>query len=54
MNVTDQDQMLGGGTIIGNGQPTVWASNLSDQKREPRRKRGLGPQPREWLAPNQT
>ena len=35
MNVTDQDQVLGGGTVIGHGQPAVWAANIGDQKPEP-------------------
>ena len=49
MNVTDQDQMLCGGTIIGHGQPVVWAANIWDHKPEPWRKR-LGSQLRELMV----
>ena len=50
MNVTDQDQVLGGGTIIGHGQPAVWAANIGDQKPEPQRERRLGLQLREIMV----
>jgi len=36
MNVTDQDQVLGGGTIIGHGQPAMWAATIDNQKPRPR------------------
>ena len=38
MNVTNQDQVMSGGTIIGHGEPAVWATTIDDQKPE-RRKR---------------
>ena len=31
MNVTDQDQVLGGGTILGHGQPAIWAATIDKQ-----------------------
>ena len=47
MNVPEQDQVSGGGNIIGHWLPAVWAANIEDQKTELRRKRGLGPLLRE-------
>ena len=35
MNVTNQDQVLSEGTIIGNGETAIWAANIEDQKPEP-------------------
>jgi len=49
-NVTDQDEVLGGGTIIGFGQPAMWAAIIEDQKPEPRRKQGLVAQLREVMV----
>ena len=50
INVTDQDQVLGGGTLIGHGQPAVWAANFGDQKPEPQRERRLGLQLRDLMV----
>ena len=50
MNETDQDQVLSGGTIIGHGQPAMWAATIDKQKPRPRWKQGLGSEPREVMA----
>jgi len=50
MNLTDQDQVLGGGTIIGYGQLAVWAATIENQKPGPRWKQGLGPELREVMV----
>jgi len=31
MNVTNQDQVMSGGTIIAHGEPAVWAAIIDDQ-----------------------
>ena len=33
MNMTNKDRLLSEGTIIGRGEPAVWASAIDDQKR---------------------
>ena len=50
MNVTDQDQVLSGGTFIGHGQPAIWAATIDNQKPGPRWKQGLGPELRGVMA----
>jgi hypothetical protein len=50
VNVSYQDQVLGGGTIIGHGQLAVWAATIENHESEPRRKQELGPQLRDVLV----
>jgi hypothetical protein len=48
--MTNQDQVMSGGTIIGHGEPAVWAATIDDQKPEQRQKQGLCKQLREVIA----
>jgi hypothetical protein len=41
MNVTNQDQVLSEGTIIGHEEPALWAANIDKQKPQPRQKQAL-------------
>jgi hypothetical protein len=55
MTVTLHDQVRGGGTTIGHGEPAVWAATIDYQKPEPRRKQGHCEQLKEViLEPDQT
>jgi hypothetical protein len=49
MNVTNHDEVLSEGTIIGHGQPAVWVTTISDQKPEPRWRQGLCKQLRDII-----